>query len=178
MARDERKITTNRLKRLWMGRTVLLVFLLFAFLTIAAVVHKIRLEARRVGCAIQLKCIHSAFCAYMNDYEENLPTADSWNDLLITDYDMDFSVFHCPGSNSSGKTSDYALNINLYGNERSAAPDTVLLFECVPGNNRVGGPEIFNDKNHGNKGGNYNTLGICEGKLILYDKIQTLKWYP
>ena len=87
------------------------------------------------------------------------------------------SVFHCPGSKSSGKTSDYAINVNWYGNEDNVAGDMVFLFECNPGWNQVGGPEIFNSMNHKNKGG-YNTQKIPEGQFVQSEEIENLKWKP
>jgi hypothetical protein len=141
------------------------------------IVQKIRFRVRQIGCAIQLKCLGTSLLAYMNDFEENLPTANAWNELII-EYDLTPSAFHCPGSKSAGKTSDYAINSNLYENETSASGDAVLLFDCNPDWNQVGGSEVFTSSNHNSKGGNYNTLGNPEGRFIKSEEIESLNWEP
>lgn len=174
---EQKKLIQKESKHLWKSRGFRWLFLGVVILLAIVIFNSITYHARLIVCKIHLYCLSPALDVYMNDFDGKLPPADAWNDLLIEFADVNESMFHCPGSKSSGKTSDYAINAHLY-ESKLWVRESPLLFECKPGWNQVGGVEIFNSENHKNNGGCYNTSGIPEGQFIIFEEVESLKWKP
>lgn len=165
---------------LWKRRSFKLSALIMVILLLVIMVNSIVSRVAIIICRTNLKGIDNGLSVYMFDYKDKLPLADSWNDLLVEYTDVGPTAFQCPGSKSSDKMSDYAINANLYELESSGqwTRDTVVLFECDPGWNKTGGSELFNFTNHRNKGGCYNTASMAEGYFVLTENIGKLTWEP
>ena len=104
---------TNRPARLW-GPRVLKTSVLVMGILLILCLRVVISYARMIRCFINLYGLQPAIAVYQNDFDGDLPSPDAWNDLLIEHTDVLPSVFHCPGSNSAGELSDYAINENLY----------------------------------------------------------------
>ncbi len=112
---------------------------------------------------------------YAGDYDEQLPTADKWCDLLIElgyiskDKKVIEKWFKCP-ANKNGR-SHYAINVSLSLSHLRQ----VVLFETKAGWNQVGGPELLTTDNHNGKGCN---VLFADGRVefISANEISKLKW--
>ena len=148
-----------------------IVAMLLAILMPALV--RARTVAERVVCAANMKGLAMATMVYANDYDDKLPTADKWCDLLITYADMGEKSFRCP-EQAEGSFS-YALNKNI--TSMGVGPDTVLLFESDAGRNAAGGPEMLATERHRGEGCNF---VFVDGhvKFVRIEDIGNLKWVP
>ena len=84
----------------------------------------------------QLRQIGTAIKLYANDYNGQLPTAQNWCDLLVTQDDINENLLsgHRETSDALGGESAYALNKSVVGMKLSEIPgDVVLLFETTYG---------------------------------------------
>lgn len=90
--------------------------------------------SKRVVCGTNLKGLPTAFAVYAMENDDNLPTAESWCDLLIAHADVSPKSFICPTSDAVVFESSYALNKHVVGMKFSEIPeDIVLLFETETG---------------------------------------------
>ncbi len=91
---------------------------------------------QRSFCASNHSKISAALKLYANDYEDQLPTPESWCDLLITQVQVDYKTFYTRESDAFGGESIYALNKNVVGMKLSEIPgNVVLIFETDFGRN-------------------------------------------
>lgn len=136
-------------------------------------ISQVKGQAQRVVCATNLKGLGTAMFVYASDYDDKLPTADKWCDLLTSHMDVNPASFKC-ASTPEGSFS-YALNENLA--ERSmkdVPPNVVMLFEADAGPNAVGGPEMLVSDRH--KGGCNILFTDGHTEFIRESEIGNLKW--
>ena len=89
-----------------------------------------RENAKRSICQSNLKQVALGYIQYSQDWDEKMPPARKWNDVLLP-YLKSAEVFDCP-SLAKGKTNGYALNAKTSGKslEVFAAPaQTVAVYE-------------------------------------------------
>ena len=129
--------------------------------------------AERLVCAANMKGLVMATRIYADDYEDKLPTADKWCDLLITYADVGENPFCCR-EQPEGSFS-YALNKNI--TSMGVEPDTVLFFETDGGKNAAGGPEMLASQRHNGEGCN---VAFADGSVLFVriEDIGSLKWVP
>ena len=113
---------------------------------------KVKVLSERLVCGTNMKQMAVAMNIYAFDYNDKYPTGPQWCDLLITHADVSAKSFVCP-SGEPGQ-SHYALNANAVKLGSAAPPDMVLMFECGPGWNQVGGPELLTTEHHQGDGCN------------------------
>jgi prepilin-type processing-associated H-X9-DG protein len=132
---------------------------------------KLKLVAERVVCETNMKGLSTAMMVYANDYNDALPTGDEWCDLLIQEADVSSISFRCPSAPEG--TCTYALNKNLVTLDVSAT--TVVMFECPPGWNQVGGPELLTTEYHQGEGCN---IAFADGTVEFVEAamLEQLDW--
>lgn len=97
-------------------------------------INKIRMIAQKDFCITHLKGLGIALRVYSNDYNDCLPPANQWCDLLITKEDVAPKSLLCPYSDAIEGESSYAININTTEKNTEMLPnDMVLLFETEAG---------------------------------------------
>ena len=134
---------------------------------------KTRSLAQRLVCAENLKGLAIATMVYANDYDNKFPTADKWNDLLVSETDVDPLSFRCKSTDEG--PSNYAMNKNLAGKSTNVSAETVLFFESGPGWNQVGASDDLNIDNHCGEGCN---IAFSDGHIefVKSEDIGSLKW--
>lgn len=139
---------------------------------------KARIVAQRIVCGENLKIIGHAVMVYAKDHNDTYPAAENWCDILIKNYNLSPNQFHCPSSQAKEGQSSYAININVAGKKISdIPPDTVLIFETMPGINPAGGPELLSTDNHRGNGCNI-LFADAHAKFIKAEDISSLRWSP
>ena len=151
------------------GLFILSMPLLLAILMPA--LSKVRHIAERTVCETNLRGLGIAMVVYADSYDDKLPTADEWCDLLIQEVDVSDKSFRCLGAPEG--TCTYALNKNVATLDVSA--DTVLIFECSPGWNQSGGPELLTTEYHQGEGCN---VVFVDGhtEFVEADRLSELDW--
>jgi prepilin-type processing-associated H-X9-DG protein len=132
----------------------------------------------RVMCGINLKGLHTAVHIYTSEYDGELPTAESWCDLLVAHMKVAPKSFVCPCSNEKEGKSSYAFNKNVAGMKLDEIPgDVVMLFETTPGWNQVGGPEDLKTEYHKFNGCN---VLFADGyaEFVKTKDLGGLRWEP
>ncbi|MBN1457609.1 MAG: DUF4190 domain-containing protein [Sedimentisphaerales bacterium] len=134
---------------------------------------KTRHLAERLVCATNLKGLGTAMVVYANDYDNKFPTGDKWNDLLVSETDVNPLIFRCKSADEG--PSNYAMNENLAGKSTSVPAQTVLLFESGPGWNQVGGADDLSVENHCEEGCN---ILFADGhtEFVMSEDIDSLEW--
>ncbi|MBN1816892.1 MAG: DUF4190 domain-containing protein [Sedimentisphaerales bacterium] len=152
---------------------ILIVPMMMLIAILLPALSQARNVAQREVCRIKLSSLSIAMMVYANDYEDNVPTAEKWCDLLMKEMDVPEKSFHC--STTPQGTCSYALNSNILVLEGQADPHLVLLFESQPGWNQSGGPELLNTQNHDGKGCN---VAFADGhvEFVRTSELPTLKW--
>lgn len=107
---------------------------------------RVKVLAQQLVCGTNMKGLSNAITVYAFDYDDKYPTGLQWCDLLTKHADVGPNAFVCP-SGEPGR-SHYALNVNALRLGENAPADMVLMFECGPGWNQVGGPELLRIDNH------------------------------
>jgi prepilin-type processing-associated H-X9-DG protein len=127
--------------------------------------------AYRTVCESNMHGLAIAMMVYANDYDNRVPTADEWCDLLIQEADVSSASFLCPSAPDG--TCTYALNKNLVTLDVSAT--TVVMFECPPGWNQVGGPELLTTEYHQGEGCN---IAFADGTVEFVEAamLEQLDW--
>jgi len=135
--------------------------------------NKTKVLAQRLVCATNLKGLGTAMMVYTDDNDNKYPTAEKWNDLLVSEVDADPRMFRCKSAQEG--PSNYAMNENLAGKTDNVPAETVLLFESRPGWNQVGGVDDVNVDNHCGEGCN---IVFADGytEFVKLEKICSLKW--
>jgi len=133
---------------------------------------QVRHMAQRVVCVQNMQGLAIAMIVYANDYDDKVPTADKWCDLLMQEVDVSAKTFHCPAAELG--TCSYALNKNLKTLETFDAR-IVAIFESRPGWNQAGGPELLTTDYHQGRGCNVAFAGGY-AQFIRTEDLHTLKW--
>ncbi len=121
---------------LWIVQVVMLSFLIPVF--------SINRGSRIDSCINHLKQISNATLMYADDYDDKLPPAVKWSELLYP-YTKSKRVFRCPEA-PVPKLNSYALNSKVAGLKLTyiKSPDEVVIwFDSNPGSNLAGGPELL-----------------------------------
>ncbi len=131
--------------------------------------------AQRVVCGTNLKGLSVAMVVYANFYDDRLPTADKWCDLLTQEADVAPVSFRCPAA-TEGEC-HYALNKNFHKMRGPDSARTVLIFESRPGWNQAGGPDLLTTEYHNGEGCN---VAFADGhtEFVRTDRIDDLYWGP
>jgi hypothetical protein len=113
---------------------VMIVIMPMALAILMPALNRTKNIAQRVICGTNLKGLGTAMTVYANEYDDQLPPADQWCDLLITTVDVSPKSLVCPTSDAVEGESSYAMNINAAGKKLDGLPaDMVLLFETDAG---------------------------------------------
>lgn len=140
------------------GRPLAIISMVISIFIISSVVFlmlKFRETGCRLVCATNVKGLGTAFHVYANDFEGNLPTAESWCDLLVVDCDVSPKSFVCPEFRRKFKflrkfkfgESSYAMNKHAAGKKLSELPgDMVLMFETDLGWEKGGRSSVLGDR--------------------------------
>jgi hypothetical protein len=162
--------------------------------------NKAKDVSQRIVCATNLRGLSCAMVIYANDYDDQLPPADQWCDLLITKADVSPKSLLCPDSDAVEGESSYAMNIHAIRKKiKDLPPDMVLLFETDAGKdagprteiintrashlvypkrwNQVGGPEIIRIEHKGGPQPGCN-IGFVDAhtEYVSGDELQKLRW--
>jgi prepilin-type processing-associated H-X9-DG protein len=109
-------------------------FLIILVIVVMPQLGKVRKLGSRLVCGTCVKGLGTVFKVYAYDYDDRLPTAESWCDLFICYADVSPKSFRCPESDVIIGESAYALNENIVGMKPSEIPgDVVLMFETSLG---------------------------------------------
>ncbi len=129
-----------------------------------------RSASRRAACMSHLKALGAALRLYAEENDKGYPSSQAWCDLLVGRYVPDEECFRCTKGES--KQCDYAMNPLA---DPNSSPDVALLFECDPGWNQSGGPELLTTSHHEGKGCN---VLFVDGhvKFIEAEEIPLLRW--
>ena len=92
--------------------------------------------------------------------------------MLIKHTDIEARSLICPGGEKG--RSHYALNENALRLGKDAPEDMVLMFECAPGWNQIGGPELLKI-NHKGRGCNVLLVGY-HPIYVKTEELDTLRW--
>lgn len=114
---------------------------------------------RTESCLSNIKQISLSLLLYTADYDDKLPPFDNWNDFA-----GERRALFCPSAENRDLPS-YALNSKLGGvslNDIKTPDKFELLFDSVPGKNRVGGLELLPSKPR-HKGGD--DIGYVDGHV-------------
>jgi len=133
----------------------------------------VKVQAQKLVCGTNMKGMANAIQVYQFDFNDEYPTGSKWCDLLMTHADVGPKSFVCQ-SGQQGR-SHYALNENALKLGQHAPPNMVLMFECQPGWNQVGGPELITTENHQGEGCN---VMHVDGSVIFVrtENLDTLQW--
>ena len=131
--------------------------------------------AFRMVCATNMSGLGKAMLIYSNDYDDKLPTASKWCDLLIEHVEVTPLSFRCKGAPEG--PCNYAMNKNVEKLGIRSPPDMVVLFETHPGWNQSGGPEILTTDNHEGDGC---TVLFADSHVafVKTEDLDDLKWKP
>ncbi len=129
-------------------------------------------------CSNNLMQLYTATMQYCLDHKGHFPPAGTWYDDLYPEYVIERGVLVCP--RTEGRIPSYAMNVRLRNHKRSdlgSSDHVVLFFDCVPGKNRVGGPELFpKTPRHGDK----HIVLFLDGTVeaVQPSKVWELNWGP
>ena len=129
---------------------IILVFACFLFLYIGSVPFMMVSTriAERIVCGTNLKRLGQAIQSYADDYDDQLPTAEQWCDILITQADVSPGLFCCRTSGDVKGESSYAMNKNAVGKKLSQVPDNmILLFETNIGHSENEQKSLLRERN-------------------------------
>jgi len=128
---------------------VLLPFLAMFLAILMPALNKAKDVSQRIVCATNLRGLSCAMTVYANDYNDQLPSADRWCDLLISKGNVSPKSLVCPDSDAVEGESSYAMNINVVGKKLTELPpDMVLLFETDTGKDPNGRTERTDNRNY------------------------------
>lgn len=94
-------------------------------------------------CEWNVESLSKAMMMYCQDWDGCYPSAEKWTSELRS-CDVTHSQFVCPQAKSG--LCAYAINKRVAGMKHRLIKypaDTVLIFECIPAGNPVGGPELI-----------------------------------
>jgi len=130
----------------------------------------------RIICGTNISGLVKCMRVYANDANDTLPPADKWCDLLVAHDLTTPKRFICKASDAVLGESSYAFNKNTAGRKLSEIPgDVVLLFECKPGWNVAGGPELLTTENHRGEGCSV-AFADTHVQFVKTEDLGKLKW--
>ena len=152
-------------------------FIIFSFLAYTFYVYMLP-DLAIFQCREKLRNVHNAMIIYANDFDYKYPPKDKWCDLLIKHTHIGKREFVCTGSKARIGESSFAINENAITLPLMNTPrGIVFLFECKPGWNQFGGPELLTFDNHG--GEHCNILFSGGYVLSIQPKdVNDLQWKP
>ncbi len=138
-------------------------------------------------CRANMLTLADAVSHYCKENNGDFPQVSKWCDSIMLECKdwpiITKEIFRCPDVEKG--LSGYAINKNLEGKKwNEIAPDTVVLFEALPGWNQNGGQELIRFNKHsfppGSKKVNVVYRGQDKPKFINIKKSKTknLKWKP
>ena len=111
---------------------------------------------------------------YHEDNDNQWPQKHVWCDVIKPYYE-DKEVLKCL-KDKIGPCS-YAMNENIPADAKDLPPDLVLLFECTPVWNQIGGADDVVTDRHGEKNPGANiAFADAHVEFVDTDKIPTLRW--
>jgi prepilin-type processing-associated H-X9-DG protein len=135
---------------------------------------RVRMVAIRMVCLTNLSALGKDMLIYAYDYEDKLPTANKWCDLLIKWEEVSPKRFQCRGAVEG--TCHYALNKHATELKMDTEnSDVVLLFEAHDGWNQVGGPELLTTDHHQGEGCNVLFMD-SHVEFVRSSQIPDLRW--
>jgi hypothetical protein len=137
---------------------------------------KAKQRAQTINCVNNMKQLALAVRIYSGDNGDHFPQAKTWCDS-IKQYAGSDRIFKCPAASAADRC-DYAFNSRLDGmEEKSIAPNTVLLFEIEDGWNVSGGPEMMLPRS---RHGRLYVVAFADGSVqqITSDRLAGLRWNP
>ncbi|MCE5186213.1 MAG: DUF4190 domain-containing protein [Planctomycetaceae bacterium] len=109
---------------------------------------KVRNEAMRLVCGVNMKGLSCALTVYAYDYQGRLPAAN-WCDLLIEEADVSPKSLICPASKDIQGECSFAMNKHVVEKDLERLPDeTVVLFETNIGLNDRTRTENIQSRRH------------------------------
>jgi prepilin-type processing-associated H-X9-DG protein len=128
-----------RTSKLVSGNISLRIMLILGFAFIVCVIFFIPIflpykPSACIICGTKVKGLATCFLLYAHDFDDLLPPANQWCDLLINETDIYPNTLICPDSDAIVGESAYAMNIEAVGKNLKQLPsDMVLLFETDMG---------------------------------------------
>jgi hypothetical protein len=134
----------------------------------------------RSVCVSNLNELYVALQIYSHNYpwkkDDPFRIPENWCDLLVNECNVPPEILVCPHSKAKKGQSSYALNKNFVGHDfELIGPDDVIFFECPPGWNQIGGPEMWDPSHHDGKGCNVLTR---RGGVYFERSPKGLSWGP
>jgi prepilin-type processing-associated H-X9-DG protein len=156
---------------LWIVQLVLLSFL-------APIFARSRDYQYPSGCLNHLKQISNATLMYADDYDDKLPPAANWSQLLYP-YTKSRTVFRCPEA-PVPKLNSYALNSKVERiklKQIKSPGEVVMWFESNPGHDLAGGSELIPPLPRHKNGDNF---CFADGHVKWWRRVDAarLKWDP
>ncbi len=135
-------------------------------------------ERKHWQCRNNLRTSAEAIVEYAEGHDGRWPAKKNWCDQLAESIELREGVFRCP-SDGEG-TYSYAMNMNLPEFMGDTPGSMVLLFECIPGKNAVGGPKlVVTDRHQGlrrSEPGCNVVLSFGVTEFVKPEEIENLKW--
>ncbi len=117
---------------------------------------KAREKARQTSCCSNMKQLSMSLLMYSQDHNDKFPTGANWNQAIRPYMPKNNSILACPTTGCPDPA--YALSANVSGKKAASFKEpfqAVALFECEPGANRAGGPELLPIEPRHSGGENY-----------------------
>jgi prepilin-type processing-associated H-X9-DG protein len=130
------------------------------------------IPARDVICKSNLKKLIEMYLLLQKENNQGDLSSNEWERLkkLLEDKS---NCFLCPVDKVGPES--YAFNENLPSKPDKLPNDLVVIFECAPGYNKVGGPDDVVTDRHGKPGAN---IAFADGhvEFVTAEDISDLRW--
>jgi hypothetical protein len=136
-------------------------------------------------CKNRITNLGNGIKLYCDEHNGKFPQATKWCDTLLSDpnFYITKETFHC--LDVEDDLSGYAMNKNLNGKTwNEVDPNTIILFESIPGWNQNGGPNLIRFNKHSFPFGAKKFNVLCKGSdapkfmTISRSKVSNLRWEP
>lgn len=106
-------------------------------LALFPVFNRARGQAQNSACLLNLKQLSLGIMMYVQDYNENMPPAARWSDV-ISPYVRNNGIYVCPSASTLTCGYSFYDKLNMASMKMIASPfDTPMLFDSVGGWNSV-----------------------------------------
>ena len=132
MSENDDNLQKTSRRRSWLRVVGMAMAVFVPLAAIIIIADRIPMKQRNRGsmCGRNLSYLGKSMLVYSNDYDGQLPTGESWCDLLVMYVDVEADYFRCKKSGDVVGQSSYALNRNLLGKSFDELDDEmVLAFE-------------------------------------------------